>query len=551
MPSELSSPSETPPATSPEVEMRGDARCGRWRDEPVASKPSRATIALSRSITADSVIVAASRAAFWRVAQWERIFAPRDGTNPWILSTMVHCAAIIVLGLLIAKPDTASSPAAINLTAVQGLTIGGEELLTDADVAPTPFAASSEALVQSLAELPIEPLEFAASESIDAQSVTIPVVPRSLTGATPLSFADHGTNWGVSISNGGGLNGRSRGMRGKLAGQGGGSHRSEEAVERGLKWLLAHQHEDGSWRFSFDGLPCNSACRNAGTETTSTGATALALLPFYGAGYTHREGPYAEQVNKGLYYLCNRMLILPQGGDLQEGTMYAQALSTIVLCEAYAMSQDAKLRPYAEKAVKFVLYAQDLHGGGWRYTPGMPGDTTMTGWQLMALKSAVLAGLDVPRDRFYLAGKFLDSVQSERGAAYGYRTTIKRPCTSAVGLLCRMYLGWPKTHPAIREGVRFFDRQGPSPTDLYLDYYASQLMFHHGSAPWERWNKKMREYLIQTQANQGHEAGSWHFDDQHGNAGGRLYSTAMAILTLEVYYRYLPIYSSRVVDDGF
>ena len=108
----------------------------------------------------------------------------------------------------------------------------------------------------------------------------------------------------------------------------------------------------------------------------------MALLAFYGAGYTHSKGPYQEQLKRGLYYLGSRMLLTANGGDLQEGTMYAHGISTIALCEAYAMSGDENLRPFAEQAVRFVLYAQDRRGGGWRDSPGEPGDTTMHGWQL-------------------------------------------------------------------------------------------------------------------------------------------------------------------------
>jgi hypothetical protein len=291
----------------------------------------------------------------------------------------------------------------------------------------------------------------------------------------------------------------------------------------------------------------------------ATAATALALLPFYGAGYTHQEGPYKDQVSRGLYYLGSRMLITPNGGDLEEGTMYAQGISTIVLCEAYAMSHDENLRPYAQRAVDFIVYAQDRHGGGWRYTPGMPGDTTVTGWQLMALKSAQMAGLEVPSQSFFLANKFLDSVQDNKGASYGYLRPGDEPTTSAVGLLCRMYLGWGRQHPALLKGVAALDKLGPSmPPDksalqanLYFDYYATQVLYHHHGPAWDHWNRTMREFLVSTQSGEGHESGSWYFQDRHGDKGGRLYNTAIAILTLEVYYRYLPLYSSKAVDEGF
>jgi hypothetical protein len=157
----------------------------------------------------------------------------------------------------------------------------------------------------------------------------------------------------------------------------------------------------------------------------------------------------------------------------------------------------------------------------------------------------------VPSQTFILANKFLDSVQSEKGAAYGYRSTNKGNTTTAVGLLCRMYLGWHRQHPALLGGAEFLEKLGPSQTDLYYDYYATQVMYHLGGSRWDRWNKKMRDFLINTQATQGHEYGSWWFDDYHSIPGGRLYTTSLAILTLEVYYRYLPLYSTRAVDEGF
>jgi hypothetical protein len=84
-------------------------------------------------------------------------------------------------------------------------------------------------------------------------------------------------------------------------------------------------------------------------------------------------------------------------------------------------------------------------------------------------------------------------------------------------------------------------RLGPSRDDLYYDYYATQVMHHWGGEPWNTWNGQLRDYLIRTQATQGHESGSWNFLGGQAARGGRLYNTAMAIMTLEVYYRYLPI----------
>ncbi len=176
----------------------------------------------------------------------------------------------------------------------------------------------------------------------------------------------------------------------------------------------------------------------------------------------------------------------------------------------------------------------------------------MSGWQIMALKAAVMAGLEVPSQSFFLANKFLDSVQNEKGAYYGYTfSTNGGTTTTSVGLLCRMYLGWGRNHPGLVSGAAALDKLGPSETNMYLNYYATQVLYHRGGPAWDRWNKKMRDYLIATQSHEGHENGSWYFQDYHDDRGGRLFNTALAILTLEVYYRYLPLYSTHAVDGGF
>jgi hypothetical protein len=234
--------------------------------------------------------------------------------------------------------------------------------------------------------------------------------------------------------------------------------------------------------------------------------------------------------------------------------MYGQGLATIVLCEAYAMTHDPAIKDAAQQAIRFVVYAQDIKGGGWRYTPGAPGDTTVTGWQLMALRSGLLGRLNVPSPTTGLVEKFLDSVQTENGARYNYM--VAQPprqtnTTTAVGLLCRMYTGWHRDNPALYRGVAYLDQWGPSETNMYYNYYATQVLHHWGGPEWQAWNRRMRDYLVAKQSTTSHEAGSWYFPDPYGDAGGRLYNTALAILTLEVYYRYLPLYGEEAVGKRY
>ncbi len=340
--------------------------------------------------------------------------------------------------------------------------------------------------------------------------------------------------------------GRSDGVR-----YGGGSPQSEEAVERAIRWLAAHQRPDGSWSFNHVGEACQHYCTHPGSEPSTTAATGMALLPFLGAGYTHKKGEYQNVVQCGLDYLKKRGILISYGNDLRDGSsMYGQALATIALCEAYGLTRDEELQVPAQRALDYIAYAQDLKSGGWRYNPGEPGDTTVTGWMLMALKSGQVAKLSVQSPAIFGAQRFLDSVQNKDGSQYGYLDRKPGRATSAVGLLCRMYTGWPRTNAGLVKGAAQLGKWGPSKDNIYYDYYATQVLFHYAGPEWDGWNRKMREQLIKSQDIAGHAAGSWYFESPpHTAAGGRLYNTAMAAMILEVYYRFMPLYGEEAIKE--
>lgn len=480
-------------------------------------------------------------------------------TSSWLASALLHVGIVMLLSLFILSQPREVAP--LNLEGAFESDLADELDLIVSELEATSGDITVE---QSLtASLPA-PGRLVTVGTIEPTLLNVPSatkVPRD-TGRILETIGQ------PLASHGGGMDGRHASSRRSLALGNGGSEASESAVERGLAWLAAHQFEDGGWRFDLKACPgCGGQCKDSGLVESTTASTGMALLCFLGAGYTQDEGPYQEVVSAGLYYLVDKMLITSNGGDLRDnslldelidgqpqfrrsGDMYCHGIATLALCEAYAMTRDKSLAAPAQQAVNFIVYAQHKNGG-WRYAPKEPGDTTVSGWQVTALKSALLGKLEVPRSVWYRASDYFDSVQDDRGATYGYQSPDKsRRSTSVVGLFSRMILGWPKNHPPLKKGMSRIAKQYPDQNHMYFNYYATQALFHTGGPGWERWNPRMREYLVNTQATTGHEAGSWYIDEHWSQTGGRIYSTALAILTLEVYYRYMPMYGEAFVGDS-
>ncbi|MCA9133471.1 MAG: terpene cyclase/mutase family protein [Planctomycetales bacterium] len=348
-----------------------------------------------------------------------------------------------------------------------------------------------------------------------------------------------------------GIEGRQPEKRRQTALARGGTLESEAAVERALDWLAAHQRPSGAWSLLHDQGECRGRCANNGTpERFDPAATGLSLLAFLGAGYTHREGKHRETVRKGIYFLLQIMEETPQGGSFlyqSERGMYNHGIAALAVCEAYQLTQDKDLRRAAQQAIDFIVAAQNYQGG-WGYLPKKPGDLTLSGWQVMALKSGFAAGLSIPDSTILNTDLFLDTQQGESGIYFGYRQPGKSATCTSIGQLMRLFRGRLHTDPRTLAAADFLHQvRDKFPDDAYFNYYATLFLFHVGQPYWEEWNASMRDTLVSRQARTGHEAGSWYFDNPYGKEGGRLYTTAMCAMTLEVYYRYSPIYQQADV----
>ena len=370
---------------------------------------------------------------------------------------------------------------------------------------------------------------------------------------------------------------------------------SENAVDLALNWLARHQYPDGGWRFDHTrAQDCNGRCPNPGQESSRNAATGLGLLPFLGAGDTIFAGKYQPTIVRAVNFLMRRS---KNGSLMDEGRMYAHGIAALALIEAYTSRRmpdwqininrvPADKRPAKEPlplrpaqvdprqlkwvtvaAAKYIVMAQNLEHGGWRYKPGEPGDMSVVGWQVMALHVARMKGLfhhplTIQNTIRWLESASLGSrIVGKSGPQarassfpidYQYMANEdndKTAATRAIGLLCRIYLDMPRNHPATRRAAGLLAVQGPSASgNMYYNYYANQFMYQARGREFKRWNFQIRKMLTASQEKEGHLTGSWHWPADHNgrtdggdhgaNRAGRLYHTALASLCLEEFYRH-------------
>lgn len=359
---------------------------------------------------------------------------------------------------------------------------------------------------------------------------------------------------------------RSKELRGQALEQFGGSGESEAAVDLALHWLASIQNVDGYWDGDSYGAGKGTVAdsrdptgrdSNIG-RNADTGLTALAILAFLGKQNTLEEGQYSENVTRALRWLIYQQGKSPQnidgylGGNAGEvAGVYSHAMATFAIAEAYAMTKDPEqsrflLEPL-QKAIRFTLTCQ-LEDGGWRYKRGQQGggDMSIFGWHLMSLKSAQAAGMEIPLANRQKMILFLQQrgVGRAGGLASYRRNESPTVAMTAESLFCKQMLGLPREHPSCDEAVKFLLTNPPTrqSMNLYSWYYSTLALYQYGGDAWDQWNLRLRDLLIAEQVTSGEFAGSWEPRDQWGVYGGRIYATTFATLTLEVYYRYLPLY---------
>lgn len=390
------------------------------------------------------------------------------------------------------------------------------------------------------------PPEIQLSVSVDAFSEI--ALPSALTAtdslaaislsANPNGFAMSMSGFG-NVSNIGsipaGMKSRcSFSERVKRLRESGGDDRAEAAVKKGLEFLATQQNDDGSFGNKY-----------------YAGMTGLSLLAFLGHCETPESARYGDLVVQATLYLMKQSMDnkgLITNGDKGHHEAYEHAIATYALCELYSMTKESgkaipRLDSVINKAVGIIVDEQTPMGG-WPYLGTKIDDMSVSGWNIQALKAAYTTGLKMIGVNYALdraVKDYLPKIQDKEGA-FKYNPDYQMGEATLTGAALLAFQNWKgKDSKEYDKGFRYLRRkyQNPSPgAYYYAPYYNTQVFFIHGGEAWEDYNRKFAPKLLDAQ----NEDGSWLRNGIGGYApeDSLLTNTTWAILTLEVYYRYLP-----------
>lgn len=486
----------------------------------------------------------------------EQLYDAMRATPWWLASATGHVVALLVLSLLL---DGGGGPP----PEARGITIGEvaerppePEPDIKPDIEPTkPITEPEEVPVTELTEIRSD-----VEVETDAEPESSRIGDSRFDGEGP--FDGPGRNGDIGVGPGGGGDHFGRQAR-RINLRQTGDGRTESATDAGLEWLRRHQSTSGAWDGDgFEAQCKDGKCGGAGGPLYDPGLTGLALLAFLGTGETHKGGKYQATVRSGLKWLKT---IQDAEGCYGPRTSshftYNHAIASMAVVEAYGMTQSPLFRSSAQRGLDFIKECRNPYLA-WRYgVKPQDNDTSVTGWMVMALKAGVMSGLEVDPDGFDGARTWIDKATEPEYGRTGYTARGNGPSRAqelmdrfpadksesltAVGVLTRIYCGAKEGDDMVAKGADLCMKSLPTwdeaagSCDFYYWYYGTLAMWQVGGPRWKRWEAAMKPSLVDHQRLVVGECrhGSWDPVDPWGPDGGRVYSTAINTLSLEVYYR--------------
>jgi hypothetical protein len=462
------------------------------------------------------------------------------------ISLLLHVVLVVVGGSVVLFKQAVEPP---DFEASGGVVNGDAVAQAPQEQPPDLSQATQQAATPDQPQISAPSVSAITSTTSMATNFTmsaapVPVAVKAI-GDAKMVGAAMPTNLGSGLSKGlpSSMAGRAGGTaRSMAAMKMGGKEKSEKAVMQGLRWLKQAQAADGSWG-------------DGGYRPSMTG---LAILCFLGHGETPESPEFGPTVKKGLDWVLengtkSQGKLMMTNTAFGQGGVYQHAIVAYAIGEYFTMTKDERFIPLLKQAIQYIVDGQ-APDGGWQYdyAKGPDSDTSVAGWQIQALKAAHLTELKIPGvdEALDKAMVNLKRVQGPKGG-FGYRKAEDRYSLTGVGVLCTYF--WKQDRDkVVKNGIEFLlketDERHPvkykgETADLYAWYYNTQACLMYGGSAWTKWNRLFQDEVASAQTSEGSwpaPGGKGHGPQSAENMSGKVYRTALCILMLEVFYRYMP-----------
>jgi len=315
------------------------------------------------------------------------------------------------------------------------------------------------------------------------------------------------------------------------------------AIEKALKWLAEHQSKNGSWNVEkYEGQNNNQ---------TIESVTAAAILAFLGEGHSERSGKYKKTISNGIKFL--NKAVNAKKDRPHFGNNYGSAIILMALAESSMFGSSSTTSHNANTIAKMFL--DQYNGEGWHYA-GAGHDLSVSGWIALGLKSALHAEVPVMKTELGRTvmedyKKWILTKATSDDTGFGYYSPGRggSPHMTWVGMFQRKFLGSPNDDPFLKKAAEHsmgWLKSGKwvgaeMMGDIYGVYYGTLACFQQQGDLWKVWDKAMTKTMVGSQCKGSVKelGGSWDPTIGHtAKKGGRVMTTALSAMCLEVYYRH-------------
>jgi len=308
---------------------------------------------------------------------------------------------------------------------------------------------------------------------------------------------------------------------------------ADAVIQGALKWLAQRQAPQGEWASS------------SMEKEHPVAITAYALMAFLAAGHLPGEGEYGRQVSLATQYLLDKVSAEGHIGNKNSGQyMYSHGIACIALAEIYGQTRASSMRPKLEKAIRVILAAQNKEGG-WRYTPyARDADISVTVLQVVAIRSAKNAGLNIPQRTIDDAVKYVRSCYKADKGGFAYQPGQPAGYARTAAAIYSLQVCGFYDDPMVKKGVEYLLREFKEKGMewwTYGNFYAAPALYMQGGEVWERYYDMVKRALLKRVVTR-QDVSWWEGRLEGDREVGPIYVTAVNTMILAMPYHYIPLY---------